>query len=113
MEHDWRGSIFVATMDLFEVFFTNPPASDGDEEVWDRLEEMAWELHGLTCDASSGSPGYQRQCLLEAEQQCRACAALLEPLAASPLVVRARRGVAAVAYCLQRALAVTPGVALS
>jgi len=107
---NWRSGLFVTTLELFETFVAEAPASPADEAAWSRLEATAWRMHDRAADATAASPGHQLVCLRGVADDLRACVALVRALAPSRTALRAWQRLDAVAGWLDRAVANLPEV---
>jgi hypothetical protein len=81
---DWRGRLYIASLDFFELFLERHAPTPRDRSAWDRLERTAWRLHGHAADAGGGSPGAQLHALRSALGDCQNCLKVMRTLAPAP-----------------------------
>jgi len=110
---DERMGLFTATMQLFELFLDNPPPVKRDKRAWDRLERIAWEMHGHAAEACSGSPAHRLYCLRTVLSEARACFEELRKVEVAPITLRALKQLDRVVGRVEKALDALPDVVMS
>ncbi len=108
-----RMALFTATMQLFEHFLDNPPPAKRYGRVWNRLEMIAWEMHGHAAESSSGSPAHRLCCLRTVLNEARSCFEELRRIEPAPVTLRAMKRLEAVVIRVEDALDRLPEVVMS
>ncbi len=106
-------ALFDATMQLFELFLGSPPPAKRYERTWNRLELIAWELHGHAAQSCSGSPAHRLYCLQTVLREARACFEELRRMEHAPVTLRAMKRLEVVVNRVEDSLDALPEVIMS
>jgi hypothetical protein len=110
---DWRSGLFISSLDLFELFLERHPPMPEDRRAWERLERIAWRLHGHAADAGSGSPGARLRSLRDTLRDCHKCVETLRVLTPAPVTLLAFRRLDRIVRLLDDALDDMPPVVIN